>query len=153
MHMEETEVMQTLAALNTLTDEKRIHALTDLHWWTLAGLIARWLDDPESGKLLKQRSRGDGVTKPETIASVIGLIAMGYLKLEVSYPEETLTTEPLSECARFGYRIYVPDSAPEDEPRVSSELADLIWSKVQLFADADEHRRKGQLPDAPRQGS
>jgi hypothetical protein len=141
--MEETEVMQTLAALNTLTGEKSIHALTDLHWWTLAGLIARWLDDPRSGKLLRRRVRRDGVTKSETIASVIGLIAMGYLKLEVSYPEETLTAEPMSECARFDYRIYVPEAAPEEEPQVSSELADLIWSKLDLFADAERELREG----------
>ena len=150
--MTDTDITRTIAALNTLVREHTIQALSDLEWWTLAGIIALWLRDPKS-RALRARVRRNGLSKADTIASVIALIARGYLKLEVSYPEETLEAETIRDCARLGYRISVPETAPDDEPRVSTELSELIWSKLEVFADAEKHVRKGQRPGRPRRGS
>jgi hypothetical protein len=114
--MNEREILETLAAMNTQTAGDAIRNLTDFQWWTLAGLVAHWLDDPESGKVLTAKVRRRGVSKAEMIASIISLIASGQVKLEVTFPEGLLSTDEITDTAKFDYRIYVPTKSPRVLP-------------------------------------
>jgi hypothetical protein len=140
--MNERAILETLAAMNTQTAGDAIRNLTDFQWRTLAGLVAHWLDDPESGKVLTAKVRRRGVSKAKMIATIICLIASGHLKLEVTFPEGLLSTDEITDTAEFDYRIYVPDEVPEGPPGSAGSVGELIWSKLDVFADAVKQVRK-----------
>ena len=127
----DTELLESIAAINTGLSRDAIEHLDDLQWVTLAGLISTWIDNNADHPVLQERHY---LPRPELIGCVISLVVTGHLKLEVALPEEVLTEARLTEAARFDIRISLPQSPPN--AAVGGDVNEIIFSKLDLFAHA-----------------
>ena len=133
MTIDKREAAHLLAGLNGEFSAVVIHHLTEAQWWTLAAFISQWVDPNQDSDIFSASLLLAGLSRAETVAAIIVLLATRQLEVEFSVTDQMLAQQTLPPGASFELGFAAIDTEPQCTAEEAEGIRVLVASKLEMI--------------------